>query len=159
MYIRRKVFSTYINEETGEEKLFSTTEIISEESYLEQREFNSKAAKVLNNKYLKQVAAKNGIPVYESSKGFRTVEIDPKQWKKRARFENKFKRDDNIANTIINSKVDSSSASYIEPGFDKLKRFHKRLNLEKYDHGNNELVLDKSSRIRDLEYLKRHRTK
>lgn len=27
MYIRRKVFSTFINEETGEERLFSTTEI------------------------------------------------------------------------------------------------------------------------------------
>jgi len=35
MYIRRKVFSTFIDTETGEERLFSTTEIISEESYLE----------------------------------------------------------------------------------------------------------------------------
>ena len=53
MYIRRKVFSTYIDE-NGEEKLFSTTEIMSEESYLEkaysesepeQKEFNSKDQK------------------------------------------------------------------------------------------------------------------
>ena len=58
MYIRRKVFSTYIDE-TGEEKLFSTTEIMSEESYLErlyseseeQKEFTSirKAKKVLDS--------------------------------------------------------------------------------------------------------------
>lgn len=35
MYIRRKVFSTYIDEETGEEKLFSVNEIISEDEYVE----------------------------------------------------------------------------------------------------------------------------
>jgi hypothetical protein len=34
MYIRRKVFSVAIDE-SGEEKLFSTTEIMSEDSYLE----------------------------------------------------------------------------------------------------------------------------
>jgi hypothetical protein len=35
MYIRRKVFSTFIDTETGEERLFSTTEIMSEEEYIE----------------------------------------------------------------------------------------------------------------------------
>ena len=35
MYIRRKVFSVAYDETTGEEKLFSTTEIISEEAYME----------------------------------------------------------------------------------------------------------------------------
>ena len=35
MYIRRKVFSVAYDEATGEEKLFSTTEIMSEESYIE----------------------------------------------------------------------------------------------------------------------------
>lgn len=58
MYIRRKVFSTYIDE-NGEEKLFSTTEIMSEESYLEklysdnepkQKEFNSKVQKLLRTR-------------------------------------------------------------------------------------------------------------
>ena len=39
MYIRRKVFSSVIDEETGEEKLFSTTEFINEDTYLEQREY------------------------------------------------------------------------------------------------------------------------
>lgn len=34
MYIRRKVFSVAIDQTTGEEKLFSTTEIVSEEAYL-----------------------------------------------------------------------------------------------------------------------------
>ena len=33
MYIRRKVFSRAIDHETGEEKLFSVNEVISEESY------------------------------------------------------------------------------------------------------------------------------
>ena len=56
MYIRRKVFSSYIDKTTGEEKLFSTTELMSEESYLErlyseneleQKEFNNKAQKAL----------------------------------------------------------------------------------------------------------------
>lgn len=55
MYIRRKVYSVAVDE-NGEEKLFSTTEIMSEESYLEklysenepeQKEFNSKAQKLL----------------------------------------------------------------------------------------------------------------
>ena len=35
MYIRRKVFSVAYDEATGEEKLFSTTEIMSEEAYIE----------------------------------------------------------------------------------------------------------------------------
>lgn len=35
MYIRRKVFSTYVDEVSGEEKMFSTTEYIDEESYVE----------------------------------------------------------------------------------------------------------------------------
>ena len=39
MYIRRKVFSSVFDEETGEEKLFSTTEFINEEEY--QKEFAS----------------------------------------------------------------------------------------------------------------------
>jgi hypothetical protein len=54
MYIRRKAFSVAYDE-NGEEKLFSTTEIMSEEAYLEklyseneeQKEFNSKAQKLL----------------------------------------------------------------------------------------------------------------
>lgn len=66
MYIRRKVFSTYIDE-NGEEKLFSTTEIMSEESYLEklyseneleQREFGKfdlQLAKKAYPKYAKYV--------------------------------------------------------------------------------------------------------
>jgi len=46
MYVRRKVFSVGIDE-YGEERLFSTNEVISEEAYLGQREFNSKAQKLL----------------------------------------------------------------------------------------------------------------
>ena len=42
MYIRRKVFSSIIDEETGEERLFSTTEFINEDTYLEQKEYAKK---------------------------------------------------------------------------------------------------------------------
>lgn len=38
MYIRRKVFSV-IKDENGEEKYFSTTEFLNEETYLEQKEY------------------------------------------------------------------------------------------------------------------------
>lgn len=44
MYIRRKVFSVAIDE-NGEEKLFSTTEIMSEESYLEKAYAEAEAEK------------------------------------------------------------------------------------------------------------------
>ena len=40
MYIRRKVFSVAIDQTTGQERLFSTTEIVSEEAYLKM--FSSK---------------------------------------------------------------------------------------------------------------------
>ena len=40
MYIRRKVFSSIVDEKTGEERLFSTTEFINEEEY--QKEFAKK---------------------------------------------------------------------------------------------------------------------
>ena len=80
MYIRRKVFSTYIDEETGEERLYSTTEIMSEESYLEklysenepeQKEFNSKAQKALRKVYDSAVGKKatNSNTLYNLSRG------------------------------------------------------------------------------------------
>lgn len=40
MYIRRKVFSTYVDE-YGEERYFSTTEFINEDTYLEEGMFSS----------------------------------------------------------------------------------------------------------------------
>ena len=46
MYIRRKVYSTAIDE-NGEEKLFSTTEIMSEESYIEKLYSTGKVANLL----------------------------------------------------------------------------------------------------------------
>jgi len=47
MYIRRKVFSTFIDTETGEERLFSTTEI----DGTEVKEFSSKAQKARRAKF------------------------------------------------------------------------------------------------------------
>jgi hypothetical protein len=41
MYIRRKVFSV-LQDESGEERLFSTTEFMYEDSYLDEREFGIK---------------------------------------------------------------------------------------------------------------------
>ena len=42
MYIRRKVFSTLVDDETGEERLFSTTEFMNEDSYLDERLYGIK---------------------------------------------------------------------------------------------------------------------
>jgi hypothetical protein len=54
MYIRRKVFSVAYDETTGEEKLFSTTEIISEEAYLNQRNFtNLEEQKKIKNEFMR----------------------------------------------------------------------------------------------------------
>ena len=85
MYIRRKVFSRAIDHETGEERLFSVNEVISEEAYLGQREFNSKAAKALKDKYLREfVAPKTGIELFKTT-GNKTVPVDPRIWKAEAR--------------------------------------------------------------------------
>ena len=58
MYIRRKVFSTVIDE-NGEEKYFSTNEIINEEDYLEEVMYsgepsNEELVKDLNNRKYKR---------------------------------------------------------------------------------------------------------
>jgi hypothetical protein len=68
MYIRRKAFSVAIDE-NGEEKLFSTTEIMSEESYLEklyseneeQKEFASVRAMKKQSKALIDAVSKKDI--------------------------------------------------------------------------------------------------
>ena len=102
---------------------------------IRQKEFNSKAAKALNNKYLKEVAAKNSIPVYEAQ-GFKTVERDPKRWKAGARFRNIANREykeapDLNVNLHINDKLVSDR--YIK-NFMK-KSLRKRDPVE-YFHGN-----------------------
>jgi hypothetical protein len=52
MYIRRKVFSSVVDEKTGEEKLFSTTEFVNEEEY--QKEFASvRMAKKIGGEFAK----------------------------------------------------------------------------------------------------------
>jgi len=139
MYIRRKVYSSYIDE-YGEERLFSTNEVISEEAYLGQREFNSKAAKALNNKYLKRVASKTGIPVYEA-KGFKTVEMDPSKWKRKARVNNEIYTTSEVMgkpqnlreefNDVITTRPHAGSASS-DFGIKKYKKG--ALTLEDYDH-------------------------
>ena len=104
----------------------------------EQREFNSKVAKALNNKYLKEVAARNKVPVYKSE-GFKTVEIDPKTWKNKARGESdyetsiKFHNNKERFNRFINYKSGYPNASSDLINEDKklLKKYHKT----EYDHG------------------------
>ena len=105
----------------------------------EQKEFNSKAAKALNNSYLKKIAAKNEIPIYEP-KGFRTIETD---WKFKARHINKYgsfaggkkeKISDIVKfNDSITNKPIGSSASYRPSPFHKDKI--RNGSLEEYDHG------------------------
>lgn len=46
MYIRRKVFSLGVNQETGEEKLFSTTEYKTQKEFAEKKESEGKAEKI-----------------------------------------------------------------------------------------------------------------
>ena len=80
MYIRRKVFSTYIDE-NGEERLFSTTELVDEETYLEkiysenpeQKEFNSKAAKQRNAKFFED-KGREGLKKLIKEEGAATIE-------------------------------------------------------------------------------------
>ena len=57
MYIRRKVFSTFIDNETGEEKLFSTTEI----DGMEVKEFSSREQKLLRDKLYMRRGASNSL--------------------------------------------------------------------------------------------------
>ncbi len=63
MYIRRKVFSVVMDEATGEQKLFSTNEIISEEAYLQkvyaeaEEEEQEKASKKAKAKKIAKEAA------------------------------------------------------------------------------------------------------
>jgi hypothetical protein len=152
MYIKRKVYSSYIDE-YGEERLFSTSEIISEESYLDQREFNSKAAKALNNKYLKQVAAKGRI-----------TEIDPRIWKKDARFKNTFYLTSNTPAEMGRERFNRSitDKSDYELGASDLKtRLGKRMRkelygLEHYDHaGPDSFYTEKGPRQAIIRRLKK----
>ena len=96
---------------------------------LRQKEFNSKAAKALNNKYLKEVAAKSGIPVYEA-KGFKTVERDPKVWKGRARIKNRDNQE------IVNASVPNSAINTRQMDWDQVKKNWKKTNPTRYFHGN-----------------------
>ncbi len=95
----------------------------------EQKEFNSKAAKALNNKYLKQIAAKKNIPVYKSE-GYRTVEVEPHIWKNDARF-NSRRPEDNF-NNYLNAKILPGNSSSNTIGFNKKKS--RLRDLKNYDH-------------------------
>ena len=112
---------------------------------LRQKEFNSKAAKALNNKYLKEVAAKSGIPVYEA-KGFKTVEIDPNEWKSMARIKNR--------DIQVYKKASYPNKAINFRQMDRDKELKKIEPIE-YDHGNRieEKMTSKLKRW-DRDYLK-----
>ena len=70
MYIRRKVFSTF-EDENGEERLFSTTEFMNEDSYLDQKEFGMQSKALgffLPGSYQAKEAAKYGYEPEEYKK-------------------------------------------------------------------------------------------
>lgn len=60
MYIRRKVFSVAVDQLTGEEKLFSTTEILSEEAYQKQFSLDPVTGEAISPKKYKERVAELG---------------------------------------------------------------------------------------------------
>lgn len=95
MYIRRKVFSVAIDEESGEERYFSTNEIINEEDYLdevmysdlEEREFGKnsirytkKLMKSAINETFKN-AEKTGTPQLSNATQERLLRVNGKKAK------------------------------------------------------------------------------
>ena len=116
----------------------------------EQKEFNSKAAKALNRKYLKTMAPYFDVPVYEA-KGFKTVEKDPKEWVNKLRDINrkarsKFKEVDdryptyedhlgNVNAIISNTSAEGSASSLRNIYRKSLPKKSLKKNLVQYDHG------------------------
>lgn len=133
-----------------------------------QKEFNSKAAKdLLTNKYLPKVAAKNGIPRYES-KGYRTVERlsrDRKNnWKTEARLEareaNPIFGDTSSTNisSQVNGSINTKSSYKGGRPLKSIDKFHynsmkarKNSSASKkklyYDHGNDKLTPEKAKEV------------
>lgn len=64
MYIKRNVYFSAVDQETGEERLFSTTEIMTEEAY--QKEFGEKAKGAA---YASGAIAGTGAAAYGTIKG------------------------------------------------------------------------------------------
>ena len=132
MYIRRKVFSIAYDEATGEEKLFSTTEIMSEESYLEklysesepeQKEFNSKAAKERNAKFFenkgKERLKKSVNEGTLNGEGMSNYLTD---------------KENKINGNRVNSKINKLRKSWLNSdykGYDKAKKAYKE--AEKFE--------------------------
>jgi len=132
MYIRRKVFSTYIDEETGEERLYSTTEIMSEESYLEklysenepeQKEFNSKAAKQRNAEFFEDKGKER------LKKSVNTGALDAE------RLSDNITHKENIINgNRVNSKINKLRKSWhnsTSKNYDKARKAYK--DAEKFE--------------------------
>ena len=136
MYIRRKVFSAYIDEETGEEKLFSTTEIMSEESYLEklysesepeQKEFNSKAAKQRNAKFFED-------------KGKERLKKSIKEGTLNEEGMSKYitDKENNINGNRVNSKINKLKNSWLKSdykGYDKAEKAYKEAEKFEVNYG------------------------
>lgn len=80
MYIRRKVFSVALDE-NGEERLFSTNEVISEERMY--TDLSTALGQVsLNNKQMKALAEKNNMGLVEFGKALKNAAKDKKALKK-----------------------------------------------------------------------------
>lgn len=146
----QKIFSEIDTEERiysvllSEEELALFSEISVE---LEQREFNSKAAKALNNKYLKGVAAKKSI----------SVDPNSSEWKNRVRD---FVRTDirypsgsrEKFNKYLEDKAMGSASNLHLGGFTLRgrgygKKEYKNVLLNEYDHDiNNRLINDVGKR-------------
>ena len=174
MYIEDRLFS-----EISEEVLYSVLmdeeeyDLFSELLYIQQREFNSKAAKLLREKALKRAAGNFKIPVYEA-KGFKTAEIDPKIWKHNVRRElnRSSTRFNNKTRTYYNRNYDNfnpvdeftsrieykaTSGSASSRRLNRNKRLSKKYDLERYDHDVSNIGRNPDSRRWIVEDVRRSR--
>lgn len=104
----------------------------------EQREFNSKAAKALNTKYLRQYAIDHEIPSIMLM--MKKEPLNPQTIKKNARMSNRFRHEDGVLS--INERINNRSrshgvnASRVDPGSSRNRAIRSKNHpfRKEYDH-------------------------
>ena len=116
-----RLYSVLMNED--ELALFSEISV-----ELEQREFNSKAAKALNTKYLRQYAIDHGIS--KDMLMMKKEPLNPQTIKKNARIDNRYRVEDNDRSSGI-------GASSVDPGRSRNRAIRNKNHpfRKEYDHG------------------------
>ena len=117
---------------------------------LRQKEFNSKAAKALNTKYLKRYAID-----HEISKIMRSVNesITPEAIKKNARARNKYSTDGILSiNERINNRSHGICASSVDPGSTRNRAIRNKNHpfRKEYDHGPEKTIFNNTDSIKSI---------